>query len=115
MVLRIVTGEYLRMQNMNMNANSVFSKKKSKRVISAMSSRRNPVITELSSGAHTTSAFTESPASRRPRFASSSINSWMVMRTSETLCFAANDWKSARVRVIFGITISVFGSLSTSG
>ncbi len=98
-----------------MNANSVFLKKNCDRVISAMSYRRNPVITELSSGAHTTSAPTESPASKQPRFASSFINSWMVMRTSETLCSAANAWKSARVHVISNITISVFGSLSNNG
>ena len=47
MVLRIVTGDYLQMQNLNMNANSVFPNKNNDRVISAISSRRNPDITEL--------------------------------------------------------------------
>ena len=62
MVLQIVTSEYLHMQNMNMNAIFVFPKNNSERVISSMSSRRSPVITELSNGAHTTLAPTASPA-----------------------------------------------------
>ena len=115
MVLRIVTGEYLQMQYLKMNANSVFSTNNSKKVISAINYRQNPVITELSGGAHTTSAPTAPPASNRPRFSSSSINSFILIRTSETLCSASNVWKSAKDRVICGITIFVFGFLSSSG
>ena len=115
MILRSVIVEYLVMQNMKMHANSVFPNKNSERVISAMSSRRYPSITELPSRAYTSSAPVASPTSRRPRLPISSINSWMLMRTSETLCSLANVWKSARVHVISGITISVFGFLSNSG
>ena len=113
-VLKTVTGKYLQMQNMNMPSNSVFLKKNSERVISAMSSRRNPVITELSSGVHTTSTPTAFLASKRLRFYSSFFNSWMVIRTCDTLSIASNFWKSTRVRVISNITIFVFGSFSNS-
>ena len=114
MVLRIVTVEYLQMQNINITANTLFPEKNSNKVISAISSRRNPVTTEHSSRAYTSSAPTASTASKRPRFASLSIHSFIFNRTNKTLCAAAKVWNTERVRVFSALIFRSFALSATT-
>lgn len=97
------------------HVNSVFPKPKSIKVIRAMSFRQTSSITQFSNGIYISLEHAPLTERKQLRFAILSINSWMLMRKSDMLRLAAKVWKSVRVRIMFGITIAVFGFLITNG